>query len=435
MAETDSDLLEFLYQSPIGLCQTDIHGQIQLSTPVAAQLLMPLASDGAFENIFDLLDKTAPELRNAVIGFQKKRGPIVIEHRCPILDAEGAVISVLAVTATKINANRLSIAIADISSLVAKEQEAHLSAQMFNSIVENLHGYEFCALDQSGLVSDWNVSGERLSGHLSPDILGQPFSVLIVDEYDAARVAAGDAAALLGDDADDGDWPALLAEARADGSARRRGMRLRKSGELFFAETMVTLLRRQDGGCVGYSVVTREMSEERAREQALLDMAARDPLTGALNRRGFFNHIARSVPMLAERGKSYAVAVADLDLFKQLNDEHGHAAGDAALKAFVEAIGGVIRSDDQIGRIGGEEFALFFPDMSAEAARFKADLIRETVSNLSVPLAQGAVRFTVSIGVATPAAPTEALSAVIDRADRAMYAAKQAGRNRVEAAA
>jgi diguanylate cyclase (GGDEF)-like protein len=121
------------------------------------------------------------------------------------------------------------------------------------------------------------------------------------------------------------------------------------------------------------------------------------------------------------------VAILDLDHFKRINDAHGHKAGDAVLVAAAHALRAHLRAEDQLGRLGGEEFLVLLPDTEARAAAHVAEKLRAEVARAPTPVA-----VTVSIGVA--AWDGEAPEALLHRADEALYAAKQAGRDRVMAA-
>ena len=152
--------------------------------------------------------------------------------------------------------------------------------------------------------------------------------------------------------------------------------------------------------------------------------ATTDPLTGLLNRRSLEDR----VPATAADPAGYAVAYLDIDRFKQLNDTHGHAAGDRALRAFATTLRRRLRPRDLIGRWGGEEFLAVLPDCDRDQARTVMERLR---ADLLDTLAAGDTPgFTISCGIATSAdAPT--FTDVVHRADQALLAAKAAGRDRV----
>jgi diguanylate cyclase (GGDEF)-like protein len=128
------------------------------------------------------------------------------------------------------------------------------------------------------------------------------------------------------------------------------------------------------------------------------------------------------------------VLILDIDHFKQINDTHGHAAGDAVLRECARAWQGTLREQDVLGRIGGEEFCAFLPETTREGALHSAERLREATSRLKFPGRGGEFSFsvTVSVGVAALGTSDEQLAQLIDRADGALYVAKQRGRDRVE---
>lgn len=172
-----------------------------------------------------------------------------------------------------------------------------------------------------------------------------------------------------------------------------------------------------------------ERQRSRFRRQAALD-----PLTGVLNRGGFEER-ARSVLERAGReGRVIALVVFDLDRFKQINDLHGHAAGDRILVAFCRLAEGLLRGDDIFGRVGGEEFAVLLLDVEEAEALALAERIRAAFDGLGVLHEERAVATTLSAGVAVARGEAAELERLSVHADRALYRAKAAGRNRVESA-
>jgi diguanylate cyclase (GGDEF)-like protein len=171
---------------------------------------------------------------------------------------------------------------------------------------------------------------------------------------------------------------------------------------------------------------------ERQREQlAEVQREARiDGLTRIANRR-YFNERLEAVHARHQRsGESYAVAVLDLDHFKDLNDTYGHAAGDAALRVFARILEDCIRKYDTPARIGGEEFAVILDSTGGREARIIAERIRARTASVKVHYHGQEIQFTTSIGVAV-VRDGEETDMVLHRADAALYNAKHAGRDRV----
>ena len=179
---------------------------------------------------------------------------------------------------------------------------------------------------------------------------------------------------------------------------------------------------------------------DRLRDQrlALTDAERRaqsDALTGVLNRRSLLERLDSACLRARARGLPIALLFIDLDHFKQINDSHGHPAGDACLKAIIGPIQAELRQSDVIGRYGGEEFVVILSSADAAAAQPIAERIRQRVAEISVPGFGAPIHLTCSIGIAT----SEMLGVwgehLIARADEAVYAAKRCGRNCVQIAA
>lgn len=163
-------------------------------------------------------------------------------------------------------------------------------------------------------------------------------------------------------------------------------------------------------------------------EQAL---ASTDPLTGVANRLVFEQHMAHACLQAAQNGTRHSLLVLDIDRFKQINDNFGHAAGDRALRIVAEQLRAGMRSDDLLARYGGEEFAVVLAGAGAEGAMRVAEALRKRIENLGFHGQQRPVRITLSGGV-TVLRPDDTPESAFERADSALYRAKRNGRNRCE---
>lgn len=180
-------------------------------------------------------------------------------------------------------------------------------------------------------------------------------------------------------------------------------------------------------GLTGIGALSLTVNQTRIANRHKSD-AMTDPLTGLLNRRALFGGRWDVTP------PDTAIIVMDLDHFKAINDRFGHAAGDRVLRGFAEVIFSNIRADDVAARIGGEEFCIVLSPSSAKAVSAVAERIRSTLEAKVFPTAAGPIRATVSVGVALRTAEPESLQSLLARADKALYEAKAAGRNRVHSA-
>ena len=179
----------------------------------------------------------------------------------------------------------------------------------------------------------------------------------------------------------------------------------------------------------------RSRDRQRVRVQDGLRLALHDPLTGLYNRRHAVPHLRAMAGQAAESGRDFAVMVIDLDRFKTVNDQHGHAAGDAVLVEIGQRLSRGLRDGDLLARIGGEEFLVALPDTSLAEARAIAERLCHLVKTPPIRLPSGrGLRVTVSIGVAVSdlgAGSLTTVDAVVEAADQALLAAKGAGRNQV----
>jgi diguanylate cyclase len=170
--------------------------------------------------------------------------------------------------------------------------------------------------------------------------------------------------------------------------------------------------------------------------QALIDglcaLSSRDALTGLANRRHFESVLARELDRVARAGEPALLLVLDIDHFKQVNDSRGHAAGDLVIKAVAQALMQCVRPMDTVARVGGEEFAIALPNCPPAFGPMVAERVRARVEGCVVDVGFGApVRVTVSLGGAfAPQWVRSNLGLWMERADKQLYRAKTAGRNR-----
>ncbi len=172
-----------------------------------------------------------------------------------------------------------------------------------------------------------------------------------------------------------------------------------------------------------------ERANSLERFSALSRLALTDQVTGLANRRGGEEALAREVARARRGGAALSLVLFDVDRFKRINDESGHAVGDRVLKGISEILSASQRGSDLAMRWGGEEFLVLLPDVGLAGARIFAERVRENVQNLAIPEAG---RITVSAGVAELGSEEDPAVALA-RADANLYRAKAAGRNRVEA--
>ncbi len=163
----------------------------------------------------------------------------------------------------------------------------------------------------------------------------------------------------------------------------------------------------------------------------LQQAATHDALTGLPNRRAADDFMAQEALRAQRRGSPLSALMIDIDFFKKVNDQHGHAGGDHVLQALARLLQQRARASDMVARWGGEEFLMLLPDTPAEGAKEMAEQLRRAVQNAPLRWQQQSIPITVSIGTATWTSGPFHANALIDCADSALYQAKNSGRNRV----
>lgn len=178
---------------------------------------------------------------------------------------------------------------------------------------------------------------------------------------------------------------------------------------------------------------TKEVMALRKKLQSAQKEAETDPLTGLLNRKGFKNAMRRALNESAESHDSICLLMLDIDHFKGVNDTYGHAFGDAVLRAVASTLQKSVKGQDTVSRFGGEEFAIILPNTPRKGAQQVAENIRQTIERGKIQRSgnnEAVGNITISIGVAE-FRQQESIEDLINRADTALYAAKNSGRNRV----
>jgi diguanylate cyclase (GGDEF)-like protein len=187
--------------------------------------------------------------------------------------------------------------------------------------------------------------------------------------------------------------------------------------------------RRRPAGKI---VTLHDYTETRQMLEQMRELATRDPLTGACNRRHFAELAEREFQRLHRHEGAISLIYIDLDHFKHVNDTYGHAAGDATLQAVAQLFARTIRQTDVLGRLGGEEFVVLLPETAPAAALAIAQRLRQALEQQTVSYEGQAIKLTASFGVTgLERTPSVTLEALTRSADKAVYDAKAAGRNHV----
>lgn len=181
------------------------------------------------------------------------------------------------------------------------------------------------------------------------------------------------------------------------------------------------------------SMAQDQISQLEIKLKKMDSIANEDPLTGALNRRGFDNAFEREISRASRRKEPFCIALLDIDNFKQLNDTHGHQVGDLALIYLTESIKETTRPEDIVSRFGGEEFVILLPDTEIETGLIITKRILRNLTKKLFLHENKRILITFSAGVAQ-SNPGELQESIIERADNAMYKAKINGKNQITVA-
>jgi diguanylate cyclase (GGDEF)-like protein len=275
----------------------------------------------------------------------------------------------------------------------------------------------FIVVDSGGQILDANATAARLLGDW---VMQENFIGRLREGRSHAAVKGGDGAApeILGE-ALKGD----MSELEISLDRGRKGM-LRLAIQIFPVQT-------DKGRRRGKGILVRDITETRALLDQLSELAGTDELTGLSNRRRFHEFADKEFAIAVREGRHLAVAILDIDHFKLVNDSYGHAVGDIALKEFATRLAQSIREADILCRYGGEEFAILLPGAEGSSAFIAIERVRRGATISDVVWDGGRFAINASAGVYS-AIPdrTSSLDAFLDKADSALYEAKEAGRDR-----
>ena len=276
-------------------------------------------------------------------------------------------------------------------------------------------------VDRARRIRYWNQGAERLTGYEATAMIGQFCYQNLLDHVDATGTQLCRSGC-------------PLAATMGDGEPREAEVFLRhREGHRVPVRVRTSPVRDREGKVIGAVEIfndSTELSTARRDVADMRDLAMRDALTDLPNRRHFEMSMATRIAELAGYGRRFGLLIADIDRFKLVNDRHGHAAGDAVLRTVASTLLGASRAQDDIARYGGEEFVLTITDVDAVALRAIAGRFRALVERSSFRAGERDLRITVSLG-GTLAEVGDRSEAIFERADAALYRAKEGGRNRV----
>lgn len=280
-------------------------------------------------------------------------------------------------------------------------------------------------VDRGRRIRYWNQGAERLTGYPAAAVVGHFCNDNLLKHVDAT-----------GKQLCRSGCPLLAT--MVDGEPREAQVFLsHREGHRVPVRVRTTPVRDREGKVIGGVEIfddSTELSTARREVSELRDLAMHDALTGLPNRRHYEMSVSSRIAELAGYGRRFGLLIADIDRFKLVNDQHGHATGDVALRTVARTLLESSRAGDDIARFGGEEFALTITDVDERGLRAVGDRFRALVEQTRVRTDELELAVTISLGGAV-AGIGDTAEAIFERADAALYRAKEAGRNRVRLAA
>ncbi len=315
----------------------------------------------------------------------------------------------------------LAFTCSNISEAKATQQRYEQLVEFTDSVFQNAP-FSIVATDTRGLITAMNVAAEKLTGYLREDLVGKSALTILHDEKELASKA---------DIGSDGF--AVLTKGVAAGEMEQQEWTLiRRDGTRTPINLAMRAITSESGETTGFVSIAFDIAERRQMLDYVTHLATHDPLTGLLGRALLRDKTMEAVERARRYGTKVALFMVDLDQFKRINDSLGHASGDQVLVEAANRLSRSVRSTDVVARVGGDEFVVVMTDITsvADVEQCAAKLVAKMAPEISID--EYLVNVTASVGVCIyPDFATDAKH-LLKRADAAMYAAKENGRNQYQ---
>ncbi len=300
----------------------------------------------------------------------------------------------------------------DISERKRLEAELELSALVFNASTASI-----IVADAEGFIACVNPAFTQTTGYEPHEVIGRNPRLLSSGRQSREFYQ--------------NMWQTLDETGHWEGEWWNR----RKDGELYAEQVIINIVRNKDGSVYRYVKISSDVTEKKRLDDLIWRQANYDNVTNLPNRRLFLDRLAQEIKKCHRAKESLALLFIDLDRFKEVNDEFGHAVGDRLLVEVSRRVNACIRSSDTVARLGGDEFTVILADL-AQTARIET-VARNITSVLAQPFHCDEIEASISasMGIAIYPADGSDSNELIKKADQAMYAAKNSGRNRFSYAA
>jgi len=367
------------------------------------------------------IDTTDPEMHKEISERLLRDGTAIFETQHKRKDGSTFPVEITLRSITLDRPYALGIA-RDITERKLAEQKLIKSEAEFRAVTTAAQD-AILLIDDEGLIVSWNPAAERILGFSAQDAIGRDAHELFVPSRFHADFKKG------------------FASFRETGTGAVIGKTLeleafRKDGSEFPVELSVSAIKlkgRWHAVGILRDITERKLAETEVQklQEQLRDQAVHDPLTGLYNRRYLDETIKRELARAARYKQPVGIVMCDLDHFKLVNDKDGHLAGDEVLRVFAKLLKKHARGSDIVCRFGGEEFVLFLPDMPPDVAYARAEQLRTELAAQRITFETSVIQVTASFGVANFPENGTTMDSLISAVDKAMYQAKEAGRDRV----
>ena len=409
---TPEALLDLFVLAPVGLVEVDEEGRVEVANLAARRLLTPFTRAGSLDELFVALGAVVPDLAARVRGFDSPRGVILdaLELLAPG-EQRGVQLSLV-----KVAPGRIVAVVTDAGALATALGKLSRADQRLRAVEGAVRDYAIFTVSVGGIIDSWSESAERVHQFPAAEVVGRSLTLLLPPG------SGGDAY-----------LQETLALAARNGWCEEEGHRQRQDGSLFWASTVVTALRATDGAAIGFSVVTRDVSERRRLEESQRDDASSttDYLTGVSARRAFYDWASSEVARARRYGQPLSMLLIDPDNFREINEQHGEAFCNEWLRAIAWVCRQESRTTDVVGRVGGEAFAVLLPSTELSGGLVLAERIRERMQRHMFSGEVQGVRCTLSVGVAEVTDSVISVDGLLAATGTAIPRAQQAGMNLV----
>jgi diguanylate cyclase (GGDEF)-like protein/PAS domain S-box-containing protein len=315
--------------------------------------------------------------------------------------------------------------VADMSQNRLLEQKQREASALMSSIIRSTP-FSIIATDEHGMIIAISPAAEQMLGYTQQELVGGTTPEILHEPEEVAARAA-ELSQELGEVVEPG-FEVFVAKARRGIVEEHEWTYRHKDGTLFPVSLTVTALRGADDEIIGFLGTAYDISERKRNEKYMRFLAHHDELTGLPNRTLLKDRMDMAIHSARRSGRNFAIMMIDLDHFKQINDSLGHHIGDQLLIEVAKRLGACIRNTDTVARLGGDEFVILLADtFNKETVAAIADKVVAEISR-EMQLEGNVLTISPSIGIAFYPNDGKDLDVLLQNADVAMYAAKQAGR-------